>query len=71
MLVAQKKSLPKNIEKMKSLDEIITYLLNEEAMEMELDESLERNGKFPELFIKVDMCLKTLENEHRNTSLNN
>ena len=56
---------------MKSLDEIITYLLNEEAMEMELDESLERNGKFPELFIKVDICLKTLENEHRNTSLNN
>ena len=38
---------------------------------MELDESLARNDNFHELFVKIDMCLKTLENELLNISLNN
>ena len=32
-------------------------------MEAKLDETLARNDNFPELFVKIDMCFKTLENE--------
>ena len=40
-------------------------------MEMEIDEFLARNDNFREHFVKIDMCLKTLENELLNISLNN
>ena len=70
-LLAKKNSSSEKIEKGKTLDENVIDLLNGEAMQMELDESLARNDYFHELFIKIDMCLKTLENELRNISLNN
>ena len=38
---------------------------------MEIDEFLARNDNFREHFVKIDMCLKTLENELLNISLNN
>ena len=69
-LLAKKNILLEKIEKVKTLDENIIDLLNGEAMEMELDESLARNDNFHWLFVKIDMCLKTLENELRNISLN-
>ena len=70
-LLAKKNSSSEKIEKGKTPDENVIDLLNGEAMQMELDESLARNDYFHELFIKIDMCLKTLENELRNISLNN
>ena len=69
-LLAKKNILLEKIEKVKTLDENVIDLLNGEAMEMELDESLARNDNFHWLFVKIDMCLKTLENELRNISLN-
>ena len=69
-LLAKKNILLEKIEKVKTLDENIIDLLNGEAMEMELDESLARNDNFHWLFVKIDMCLKTLGNGLRNISLN-
>ena len=69
-LLAKKNILLEKIEKVKTLDENIIDLLNGEAMEMELDESLARNDNFHWLFVKIDMYLKTLENGLRNISLN-
>ena len=63
--------LLEKIEKAKTLDENIIDLLNGEAMDMELDESLARNKNFHKIFVKIDMCLKTLENELRDVSLSN
>ena len=60
----------KKIEKVKTIDENIIDLLHEKVMEMELDEYLARNDNFHELFVKIDMCLETLENELRVISLN-
>ena len=45
-LLAKKNILLEKIEKVKTLDENIIDLLNGEAMEMELDESLARNDNF-------------------------
>ena len=63
--------LSEKIEKAKTLDENIIDLLDGEAMDMEPDKSLSRNKNFHKLFVKIDMCLKTLENELRDISLNN
>ena len=57
-VLAKKNILLEKIEKVKTLDENIIDLLNGEAMEMELDESLARNDNFHGLFVKIDMCLK-------------
>ena len=62
-LLAKKNILLKKIKKVKTIDENIIDLLHEEVMEMELDEYLPRNDNFHELFIKIDMCLETWENE--------
>ena len=62
-LIPKKNILSENIEKVKILDENIIDLINGEAMEMEFDESLARNNNFHELFLKIDACLRTFENE--------
>ena len=69
-LLAKKNILLKKIEKVKTIDENIIDLLHEEVMEMELDEYLARNENFHELFVKIDLCLETLENDLRVISLN-
>ena len=63
--------LSEKIEKAKTLDENIIDLLDGEAMDMEPDKSLSRNENFHKLFVKIDMCLKTLENDLRDILLNN
>ena len=63
--------LSEKIEKAKTLDENIIDLLDGEAMDMEPHKSLSRNKNVHKLFVKIDMCLKTLENELRDISLNN
>lgn len=35
------------------------------------DESLQRNDNFHEIIVKIDMCLKSIETQLRNVSLNN
>ena len=69
-LLAKKNILLKKNEKLKTIDENIIDLLHEEVMEMELDEYLARNENFHELFVKIDLCLETLENDLRVISLN-
>ena len=69
-LLAKKNILLKKIEKVKTIDENIIDLLHEKVMEMELDEYLARNENFHELFVKIDLCLETLENDLRVISLN-
>ena len=69
-LLAKKNILLKKIEKVKTIDENIIDLLHEEVMEMELDEYLARNENFHELFVKIGLCLETLENDLRVISLN-
>ena len=71
MVESKKNSLSEKIEKLKTLDKNIIDLLNREAMEMELHKSLARNNNFHKLFVKIDMYLKTLENELQTISLNN
>ena len=55
-LLTKKNILSEKIEKLKILDQSIIDLINGEAMEMELDESLARNDNLHELFLKIDMC---------------
>ena len=60
-LKAKKNNLSEKIEKVKELDTKILDSLKTDELDNELNQILERNDKFHEILVKIDLCLYSLK----------